>query len=530
MSAHPISSDSLGQSSGAQGQSLQAHAGLPRRVLVVGLLLAMVALLFWYGHTAWSVALIWERAPTYSHGFIVLPMVGYLIWRRRDELAQLPVRPAWAVLPLLALAGLAWAMGQLSGVLGLTQFALAAMLPLLVWLVAGTRIARAILFPLAFTFFAVPFGEFIIPIMMEGTASATVSALRFTGIPVFREGMHFVIPSGRWSVIDACSGIRYLISSIMVGSLFAYLAYRSAYKRLVFAAVAIIVPVLANWMRAYLIVLMAHLTDNRLATGVDHIWFGWAIYGVVMGVVYWLGMRWADPVPEAETSPAPATSAPRSALVALLAGVLMAAVWPSAAGLLPASKGAQAKLDPLVPVAGWTVTSAKPEDKFHPAYQGARAELSQAFTSPDGRVGLSVQLFADQSQGRELVNSENTLVNQADKRWYVAEQQDVAKTVRGAPLPIVASRLNGHDEKLLVWQAYWVGGRWTTSNYLAKAYQLISQLTGHGDVAALVAIYTPLDDDGQAAQHRLSTFIDAQGTGIESMLDRAAAAAMAEGS
>ncbi len=252
--------------------------GLTRRALVAGLLLAAAALLLWYGETAWSIGLIWERAPTFPR----LPgaaLVGYLIWRRRAELLALPVQPAWSVLPLLALTAFAWVLGNLGGVLGLSQFALVAMLPLLVWLAAGHRIAWAILFPLAFTLFAVPLGEFIVPVLMEGTATATVSALRASGIPVFREGMHFVIPSGSWSVIDACSGIRYLIASIMVGSLFAYLAYRSAFKRVLFTSVAIVVPILANWLRAYLIVMIAHLSDNRLATGVDHIWLGWGIYG-----------------------------------------------------------------------------------------------------------------------------------------------------------------------------------------------------------------------------------------------------------
>ena len=55
-----------------------------------------------------------------------------------------------------------------------------------------------------------PFGEFALPQMMEWTANFTVLALRLSGIPVFREGLQFVIPSGNWSVVEACSGVRYL--------------------------------------------------------------------------------------------------------------------------------------------------------------------------------------------------------------------------------------------------------------------------------------------------------------------------------
>lgn len=510
-----------------------ASRGLTRRALVAGLLLATAALLLWYGETAWSIALIWERAPTYSHGFLVLPLVGYLIWRRRAELLALPVRPAWSVLPLIALAAFAWVLGNLGGVLGLSQFALVAMLPLLVWLAAGHRIAWAILFPLAFTLFAVPLGEFIVPVLMEGTATATVSALRVSGIPVFRDGMHFVIPSGSWSVIDACSGIRYLIASIMVGSLFAYLAYRSAFKRILFTSVAIVVPILANWLRAYLIVLIAHLSDNRLATGVDHIWLGWGIYGVVMGLVFWIGMRWADaPAPSAGVGPS--SPAPRAAVAALAGGLLVAAMGPVAAALLPVSHGIQATLEPLAPAAGWTRASMDrhilARDRFLPAYEGARATRFHVFTAPIGDVAASVQLFADQTQGQELINSGNVLVTQQDRRWYVSASEPTFAMLGDVHVPFVATRLTGvRHQRMLVWHTYWINGRWTTNEYVAKAWQVWSQLTGHGDAAALVTVQTAMADDVDgAAALRLAEFFGAHGEGLEALLARAGARAVAE--
>ena len=82
----------------------------------------------------------------------------------------------------------------------------------------GTEVARRIAFPLGFLFFAVPFGDFLTPWLVDRTADFTVVALRATGIPVFREGTEFVIPTGSWSVVQACSGIRYLMASVMVVS------------------------------------------------------------------------------------------------------------------------------------------------------------------------------------------------------------------------------------------------------------------------------------------------------------------------
>ena len=115
------------------------------------------------------------------------------------------------------------------------------------------------------------------PWLMESTADFTVSALVLTGIPVYREGHQFIIPSGAWSVVEACSGVRYLIASLMVGALFAYLNYRSMRRRWLFMGVALVVPIVANWVRAYLIVMIGHLSNNKLAArwcGSPDLWLG----------------------------------------------------------------------------------------------------------------------------------------------------------------------------------------------------------------------------------------------------------------
>ena len=108
-------------------------------------------------------------------------------------------------------------------------------------------------------------------------------AVRASGIPVYRDGLQLVIPSGTWSIIEGCSGIRYLIASLMVGALFAHLNYRSTSRRLMFMLVALVVPIVANWFRAYMIVMIGHLSNNRLAVGVDHLIYGWVFFGVVIG-------------------------------------------------------------------------------------------------------------------------------------------------------------------------------------------------------------------------------------------------------
>jgi exosortase len=175
---------------------------------------------------------IWSRSDTFAHAFLVPPIALWLIWRQRERLATLDARPCMWMLLLMAGVALAWLLGDLASVNALTQFAMTGLLVLTVPAVLGLRVARAILFPLVFLFLAVPFGEFLLPQLMDWTADFTVLALRGSGIPVFREGNRIVIPSGAWLVVEACSGVRYLLASLMVGTLFAYLTYRSSRRTL----------------------------------------------------------------------------------------------------------------------------------------------------------------------------------------------------------------------------------------------------------------------------------------------------------
>ena len=139
---------------------------------------------------------------------------------------------------------------------------------------------------------------------MEHTADFTVAALRLTGIPVYREGQFFTIPTGSWSVVEACSGLRYLIASVTVGVLYAYLTYRSPARRAAFVAASIVVPIVANWVRAYMIVMIGHLSGMKYAVGVDHLIYGWVFFGIVMLLLFWIGSFWREDVAPAAAAAA----------------------------------------------------------------------------------------------------------------------------------------------------------------------------------------------------------------------------------
>ena len=234
------------------------------------------------------------RYGAYSHGYLIFPISAYLVWRRRHILFQIEVGASfWALLAVVGLC-FAWLVGELGDANLIRQAAAVALVPVLVWAVLGMNVARALMFPLGFLFFAVPAGSSLIPMLQDFTAWFTVSGLHLTGIPAVLEGRRIYISSGVWEVAEACSGLRYLISSIALGTLFAYLIYKSWIRRFLFVAASIVVPIVANGVRAYSIVLLAHRVNHNLAVGVDHIIYGWIFFAFIMLLLFILGFRWHE--------------------------------------------------------------------------------------------------------------------------------------------------------------------------------------------------------------------------------------------
>ena len=470
--------------------------------LAVALLVEIAA--FW--NTASSMAVIWWKSETFAHGFTVVPIAAWLIWRKRATLRTLVPRPAPVVLPVMAIMGLGWLAGEFGSVNALSQLAFVGMLILTVVAILGLGIARAIFFPLGFLLFAVPIGDFLLQQLMGWTADFTVAALRATGIPVYREGLLLVVPNGRWSVIEACSGVRYLIASLMVGTLFAYLTYNASWRRWVFVAFSAVVPIVANWVRAYLIVLLGYLSDNRLAVGVDHIIYGWLFFGFVMLLMFGIGSRWREPPEDEELGKAHgAAGVPLvrlgAARLSRFAGVaatasLIALVWPIADA---ATDIPPREFLPPIRIAAIPDWQAAKGDLL--GVRPAAPVWSESIFERDGRkVGLGIAYYQAQDVRRKLSRVTGTLFGTEGNHWV----RTVVGTRRASIGHVERTVAETHvlspgGRRLLVWEWYWIDGTVTASNAIAKASIGWSRLIHGSDDSAAILLFTDDTPDGRAA-------------------------------
>jgi EpsI family protein len=367
---------------------------------------------------------------------------------------------------------------------------------------------------------------------MAWTADFTVLALRMTGIPVYREGLQFVIPSGTWSVVEACSGIRYLMASVMVGTLFAHLNYRSLKRRWIFVGFSVLLPIVANWLRAYLTVMLGHFSGNKLATGADHLVYGWVFFGIIMLAMFMAGARWsepdAEPQPPAAGSVAAIRQTPAAVNVALALALLVVPLF----GLhrLDQAKRLDSPvlLAPDLSAQAWRLEDGA-APRLVPAFVAPVAQLQAQFTgdAEAAKVGVFIGYYRNQSYKSKLISSGNDLLESEDSAWSKVDQGRRTLSGDGFELPLRTTVLResglgseGRSGRLLVWQVYWINGRAITSDWQAKLLAAAYRLLGRGDDAAVLVFYA---DEGEAGagEKLLESFVRNNWSSFDALLRKA---------
>lgn len=409
------------------------------------------------------------------------------------------------VLPILVAVLVLWLFGVLAQLLVIEQGAAFLMLPMIIWAFLGNQVSKILLFTMFFWMFSVPVGEFLIPYLQELTADITVWSLQMTGVPVYREGLYLAVPNGLFEVAVACSGIRYLIASFTLGALFAYLNYRSNKKRLIFILFSIALPLLANGIRAYGIVMIAYLSDMKYATGVDHLVYGWLFFGLVIFVMFAVGSIWSDPAVKVAPidNELPTSSIPKakflSVFVALVLTVSSTYVYKNV--VKNPNSDFMVNLDSLV-----MDSHTLKDETWLPIFQNASAEMKGHSEGLD----YFVAYYNVNVQGQELINSKNKMFN--FNKWSIEEKRDYSqfKTL---------SIINLQGRKRLL--AYTYVTPWLTSanSVKVKLSQALEALSGRPQLGMLVMLSVPIIQEKQDTQRLLDAATAKLNDDLQDLLD-----------
>lgn len=293
--------------------------------------LALFALTF----TDWrAMAHQWWDIDTYSHILLLPPIIAWLVWIRRGELAKVEPRGWWPGVVWAVGGLLVWFAGRGAEINTMSQGGAVIALQGAALAILGLRSGLLLALPLAYAFFLVPLGGELIPALQLVTAEIAIALTHWSGVEASIDGINIDTPAGLFIVAEACSGVKFLIAMIALGVLVASTCFIRWKRRAWFLLACVFVPILANGVRAWATIFVAQYVGAEAAGSFDHIVYGWMFFGVVIALVLGVAWHWFEREPEeaglsaAEIDTLPVTRLERLAIPANAAvgAVLLAAI------------------------------------------------------------------------------------------------------------------------------------------------------------------------------------------------------------
>jgi exosortase len=240
-----------------------------------------VLLLICYAPVLRRLVLQWYQDQDMGHGFFVPLVAGYIAWQRRHELLAILPSPSWWGLPVLLYGACQLLVATLGAELFLARTAFIVSLVGVILLLGGVRVLRVLAFPLFLLCFMVPIPAIVysqITFPMQLLASRVADeALTLMGIPVLREGNILELASQRLNVVEACSGIRSLLSLSFLSLVYAWFFDQKVWMRFVLLAATLPISIVANAGRVTLTGLVSEFNPT-MAEGIFHYASGWVIF------------------------------------------------------------------------------------------------------------------------------------------------------------------------------------------------------------------------------------------------------------
>jgi exosortase len=241
-----------------------------------------------FAETAYGMANEWFNNEEMGHGLFAPAIAGYLVWQDRDKLLNTPRNPSWAGLGLVVLGFLAMVVGIRGADYFIARMGLLVSLVGIIWTLAGTNILRAVWFPLFILLFMVRIPTFIytqITFPLQLLASRVAEQLlTLGGIPVFRDGNILELPSQKLSVVEACSGIRSLMSLSLLSLVYGTLFDSRPWMRWALFALSAPIAIVVNALRVTMTGVMSEI-DKDLASGPYHSAEGFVMWAMAVGLL-----------------------------------------------------------------------------------------------------------------------------------------------------------------------------------------------------------------------------------------------------
>ncbi len=463
----------------------------------------------------------WSRTGAFNHCFLIGPVIGWIVWRRRLELGRMAPEFSATGVVLMLFAGLVWAAGEAGHVALLRQAGAVIAAQGAVVALLGRPVSRALLFPLLFALFLIPAGSEAEPLLQHRTADAAVALLTLAGTPATVQGVVIQTPAGLFRVAEACSGVGFLLAMAAFAALVGLICFRTPLRRVLFFAGALAAALAANVLRAFLIMQAANRLGIDHAVVTDHLLYGWVLFAIVLGLLFLAASPWFErDAGDRDIDPARLQGVVRRRRPArYIAGILLALLLPRlwlAATAPPAMAPPPPPVEPVI--SGWERTSIAVSPRWNPHFAGATWIGQWRYADAGGRIAdLAVIVFDRQEEGREIVGFGQGAVGiEGESGWLGAGEGPRPEDGRGEWLRSSSGRTR------YAATFYLIDGWVTGSRAAAKLASIGARLLPGRRGGAVAVIVSADGDTADQAALSAARFLKAAGS-AEEIADRARA-------
>ncbi len=470
----------------------------------------------------------WSSHEEYSHGFLIPPIVLFLVWQKKNELEQTPFKGSWAGLLVLLLGVALFILGELSALFIVIQYAFIVSLYGLVLAWLGWKGLRVIWVPLLLLAFAIPLPGFLynnLSAQLQLISSEIgVWVIRLFGISVYLEGNVIDLGVYKLQVVEACSGLRYLFPLMTLGFIMAYIYEASFWKKMLVFFSTIPITVFMNSFRIGAIGVLVEYWGQEMAEGFLHDFEGWVVFMACLGVLLlemWVlsfigrdrkplseafAIEFPEPVPEG------VQKRPRKTPVTLYASVVVAILAMLGSATLEGRKEIiPERADFLgfpLKLGEWTGKRDRLESIYIDTLKFDDYIIADYF-KPGGRsVNFYVAYYGSQSKGESAHSPRSCLPGGGWKMVEFDQKRLDATMSNGKHLRVNRVLIRKGDYTQLVYYWFQGRGRVITNEYMVKWYLFWDALRKHRSDGALVRLTTFIgpDDDVGDAEKSLSEF------------------------
>jgi exosortase len=260
-----------------------------------------------------------------SHGLIIIALFAHLFTRELKQLPSTSMSPNWLGTIALAASSVAWCLSATLNIEAIEQFLLLPITFFLCWSLLGFRSTVALTPSISLLIFAVPIWDYLTPTLVDASSHVVMTFIELSNITALIDGNSIYLPYGRIDIADGCSGLRYFTIAIALAYYLILTSETTLATKVKLLGTAIGLGLFTNWLRIYIIIMVAHLTEMQSSLVKDHELFGWLLFFIVcLPLVYF-----ARTLPIRSEATKTATTSPLAkqtifvSIIALISGPLL---------------------------------------------------------------------------------------------------------------------------------------------------------------------------------------------------------------